>query len=45
MIGFNKNRILFIIFIVESVITNILLHIDGYYKSILAYTIIFLMFN
>ena len=38
-------RTLFIVFIVESVITRILLHNDGDYKSILVYMIIFLLFD
>ena len=45
MTGFNMIRTLFIVFIVESVITRILLHNDGDYKSILVYMIIFLIFD
>ena len=45
MTGFNMIRTLFIVFIVESVITRILLHNDGDYKSILVYMIILLIFD
>ena len=45
MTGFNMIRTLFIVFIVESAITRILLHKDGDYKSILVYMIIFLIFD
>ena len=45
MTGFNMIRTLFIVFIVESVITRILLHNDKDYKSILVYLAIFLIFD
>ena len=45
MTVFNMIRTLFIVFIVESIITRILLHNDKDYKSILVYMIVFLMID
>ena len=45
MTGFNMIRTLFIVFIVELVLTRILLHNDKDYKSILVLIILFLIFD
>ena len=45
MTGFNMIRTLFIVFIVEGVLTRILLHNDKDYKSIIVLMVIFLMFD
>ena len=45
MTGFNMIRILFIVFMVENVLTRILLHNDKDYKSFLIFCIIYLIFD
>ena len=45
MTGFNMIRTLFIVFIVESILTRILLHNDKDYKSFIIYCIIYLIFD
>jgi hypothetical protein len=45
MTGFNMIRTFFIVFIVESIMTRILLNNDKDYKSILVYMLIFLLFD
>ena len=45
MTGFNMIRILFIVFMVENVLTRILLHNDKDYKSFLIFCIIDLIFD
>ena len=45
MTGFNMIRTLFIVFMVENVLTRILLHNDKDYKSFLIFCIIYLIFD
>ena len=45
MTGFNMIRILFIVFMIENVLTRILLHNDKDYKSFLIFCIIYLIFD
>ena len=45
MTGFNMIRTFFIVFIVESIMTRILLNNDKDYKSILVYMLIYLLFD
>ena len=45
MTGFNMLRTLFIVFMLESVLTRILLNDDEDYKSFLVYEVIFLVFD
>ena len=45
MTGFNMIRTLFIVFIVETMLTRILLYKDNDYKSFLVFCIIYLIFD
>ena len=45
MTGFNMIRTLFIVFIVESILTRILLNNDKDFKSFIVYCILYLMFD